>query len=305
MNRVSGSICALLLALPVLWSAPEYPPTFGDARAEVYKTVGEVRLSLHVFEPPAEKIGPRPAIVFFFGGSWRRGSPAQFEHHCRHLASRGMVAIAADYRVASRHGVKAVACVEDAKSAVRYVRTHARRLGVDPDRIAAAGGSAGGHLAAATATIAGFDGPGEDIAVRATPDALVLYNPALVLAELEGLDLAEFAERVSEERMGAAPGALSPAHHVKPDLPPTIIFHGTADTTVPFSTAQAFTRLMLAAGNRCELVAYEGESHGFFNYGRDGGENFRDTLARTDRFLVSLGWISAASADASDAAPRD
>ncbi len=296
---------AFLVCASGLSAAQTYPPTFPDARAEVYKTVGDTKLSLYLFEPPASVAGAtvgatapatpknRPAIVFFFGGGWTNGSPAQFEQHCRYLASRGLVAITADYRVSSRQNVKPVDCVADAKSAVRWLRTHASRLGLDPQRLAAGGGSAGGHLAAAIATLTDFDEPTEDAKISSVPNALVLFNPALVLAPLPGLSLAGFGERVPADRMGTEPKNLSPAHHVKKDTPPTIIFHGQADTTVPYATAEAFTRAMHAAGNRCDLVGTPGAAHGFFNYGRGDNSNYRATLAATDRFLVSLGWLAA------------
>src|SRR6185436_11894787 len=140
-----------------------YPPEFSGAQTVTYKTVGETKLALYVFNPEGHKASDtRPAIVFFFGGGWTSGSPAQFEQQCRYLASRGMVAMTADYRVASRHQVKAAQCVADAKSAIRYVRAHAKELGVDPKRIAAGGGSAGGHIAGCTGTLPGLDEPGED-----------------------------------------------------------------------------------------------------------------------------------------------
>ena len=120
----------LLILAPAVRAAEKggfkYPPVFEGARTEVYKTVGDVKLSLSIFEPATGPKTGRPAIVFFFGGGWTNGSPAQFEQQCRHLASRGMVAITADYRVASRHQVKPVACVADAKSALRWVRANAR-----------------------------------------------------------------------------------------------------------------------------------------------------------------------------------
>ena len=296
--KTIARVAALLLALAVpAVSAAEkggfkYPPSFSGARTEVYKTVGDVKLTLSIFEPASGPKTGRPAIVFFFGGGWTSGSPAQFEQQCRHLAARGMVAITADYRVASRHQVKPVACVADAKSALRWVRANAARLGIDPRRIAAGGGSAGGHLAAATATLPGLDEPGEDTRVSAVPDAAVLFNPALVLAPMEGLALEGFGTRVPEERLGAKPENLSPAHHVKRGAPPMIIFHGTADTTVPYATAEAFARVMKTAGNRCELVGYDGQPHGFFNFGRQGGK-YAETLAAADAFLVSLGWLPA------------
>lgn len=289
------AVLALALLAPAAAHAVgDYPPRIEGARVETYKTVGETKLNVWIFGPQAAPDAARPAIVFFFGGGWRAGSPQQFEPQCRHLAERGMVAITADYRVASRHGAKPVDCLADARSAIRWVRTNAARLGVDPGRIAAAGGSAGGHLAGGTAFIEAFDDPAEDRGVSAAPNALVLFNPALVLAPLPGLDLAGFGTRVPADRLGTDPRKLSPAHHVRPGGPPTIIFHGDADETVPIATAEAFAAAMRQAGNRCELVASEGQPHGFFNR-----EPWRSkTLAETDAFLASLGWIATEPATA-------
>jgi acetyl esterase/lipase len=273
------------------FAAQSYPPTFDGARAETYKTIGDTALQLYIFEPASGPKTNRPAIVFFFGGGWTNGSPVQFEQHCRYLASRGMVAITADYRVASRQNVKPTACVADAKSALRWVRQNASRLGIDPNRIAAGGGSAGGHLAAAIATVPGFDEAGEDTRISAVPNACVLFNPALVLAPIEGVDAKGFEERVGADRMGTDPKNISPAHHVKQGTPPTIIFHGKADTTVPYATAEAYTAAMKKAGNRCELVGFDDEKHGFFNYGRGDNSSYHATLVATDRFLASLGWL--------------
>jgi len=265
-----------------------YPPHMEGARTECYKTIGDTKLNLYIFQPPDAAGGTtRPAIVFFFGGGWTSGSPAQFETQCRYLASRGMVAIAADYRVAARHGVKAAQCVADARSAMRWVRAHATQHGIDPHRIAAGGGSAGGHLAAATAFIAELDDEKDDKTVNAAPDALVLFNPALVLAPLPDVKLEGFASRATAERFGAKPEQISPAHHVVAGGPPAIIFHGRADTTVPFAMTQSFADKMKAVGNRCELHAYDGQQHGFFNH-----DPWRtETLIKVDRFLASLGWL--------------
>lgn len=295
MPILSRLVVVFLFALAVSRAADAYPPHFDGARAEVYKEVSDVKLSLYIFEPASGPKTNRPAIVFFFGGGWTNGNPRQFEQHCRDLAARGMVAITADYRVASRHGVKPVNCVADAKSAIRWVRQHASRLGIDPNRVAAGGGSAGGHLAAATATLPGFDEPGEDRSLSAIPNALVLFNPPLVMAPMAGVALEGFETRVSAERMGTDPINLSPAHHVKKGAPPAIIFHGRADTTVPYATVEAFTRVMQKVGNRCELVGFDGQPHGFFNYGRGDNQNYRATLAATDAFLVSLGYLAKAS----------
>lgn len=269
-----------------------YPPSFSEAKAEVYKTVGDVNLNLYVFTPAGHKAtDKRPAIVFFFGGGWTGGNPRQFEQHCRHLAGRGMVAITADYRVASRHGVKAASCVADAKSAIRFVRKEAARLGIDPDKIVAAGGSAGGHIAACTGTIREFDEAGEGAAVSSVPNAMVLFNPALVLAPVEGLALDRGRAGTLGDRLGVEPQKLSPYHHVRKGAPPTIIFHGQADSTVPYVTAEAFAKAMTAAGNHCELVGYAGQPHGFFNYGRSGNEYYEKTVKAMDEFLVRQGLL--------------
>jgi acetyl esterase/lipase len=139
-----------------------------------YKTAGGVPLTLRVFQPSGGGPPERPAIVFFFGGGWRQGTVEQFVPQCRHLASGGMVALAADYRVRGRHGTTPLEAMADARSAIRWARTGHAELGIDPDRIAAAGGSAGGHIAACAALIPTPAEPGEDGGVRAEPDALVL-----------------------------------------------------------------------------------------------------------------------------------
>lgn len=277
------SLLALLLPLAAL---------AGETRTETYKTIGDAKLDLTIQLPDGWKADDkRPAIVFFFGGGWSSGSPTQFANQSRYLASRGMVAMAADYRVKSRHNVKAAACVADAKSALRWVRANAARLGIDPQRIAAAGGSAGGHLAAAAATLPGLDDPADDKSVSCVPNALVLFNPALVLAPIDGAESKGFEKVMTSERFGCEPAEISPAHHVKAGAPPTIIFHGKADTTVPYASAELFTKRMTAAGNRCELVGYEGKGHGFFNFGKAGNESGIETLKAADIFLTSLGWI--------------
>jgi len=171
-----------LLALPAAAQIEGVP-------SELYKTINGVKLNLSIFRPDGHSPKDRrAAIVFFFGGGWRSGSPKQFEQQCRHLASKGMVAMAADYRVSSRHQAKVVDCIRDAKSAIRWVRSNAAKLGIDPNRIAAGGGSAGGHLAACTAVLPGLEEPSEDLAISSRSNAMVLFNPALMLAEAPEVD---------------------------------------------------------------------------------------------------------------------
>ncbi|NQT40701.1 MAG: alpha/beta hydrolase [Planctomycetes bacterium] len=283
----------LMLALVATAVDAQVAPRLEGARVEVYKTVGDVKLRMFIYTPEDHKPDDsRAAIVFFFGGGWRGGSPGQFQHQCQYLASRGMVAMTADYRVSSRHGTAADRCVADAKSAVRWIRVHADRLGIDPKRVAAGGGSAGGHLAASTGTIGGFEEKGEDTSISSVPNAMVLFNPACVLAPVDGEALLDSARVASlRKRMGTDPINLSPYHHVTKGAPPTILFHGTIDTTVPFSTARLFTEAMTKAGNRCKLVPFERQGHGFFNYGRGDGSAYTKTVRAMDEFLGELGFL--------------
>ena len=282
-------LCSILLALPAcsLARAEKTEPLPGAERQVVYKTVGDVELVMHIFEPEGKgKKMKRPAIVFFFGGGWVGGSPSQFFEHSKYFASRGMVAISAEYRTQKKHKTSPFECVKDGKSAIRWVRANAKKLGIDPKRVAAGGGSAGGHVAACTGVIEGHDEKGEDLAVSSVPNAMVLFNPVIDTTE-KGYGANKLEGRTTE---------ISPAHHVVKGIPPTIIFHGTADTTVPFENAERFTALMKKAGNTCKLVPFEGKKHGFFNHGRDKGQpdpnqSFKDTVRAADEFLRKQGFL--------------
>lgn len=267
-----------LVAAPVFGQS-KYPPKFDDARVETYRQIDSAELKLWIFGESDPKV-LKPALVFFFGGGWNSGSPDQFQNQARHFANRGMIAIIADYRVKSRHGVKVVECVKDAKAAIAWVRENAERLGIDPEKIAASGGSAGGHLAACTGTISGL---GSD----ERPNAMILFNPACSLAPIASWRPTGARAEISVERLGVNADVISPAHHVGPHTPPTLILHGKKDTTVPYASVVAFESVMKQEDRPCKLVGYDGAGHGFFNR----GEDYRKTLAEADAFLVDLGWI--------------
>jgi acetyl esterase/lipase len=260
------------------------PPEGGERY--VYKTVGDVGLPLYVFSPAEHKADAKaPAIVFFFGGGWKSGNPSQFEAHCKDLASRGMVAITVEYRVSSRHRAKVEDCIEDAKSAMRWVRARAAELGVDPDRIAAAGGSAGGHLAACTAVIDDFNAASDPPHVSAKPNAMVLFNPALGLPP----DDPRRHDPQGEGRTRGPFEKCTPLTYASRKQAPCIMFFGTADRLL--EGANLYRKASVEAGNTCTLLTYEGQGHGFFNYGRSNGTYYNLTMKETDKFLVELGWL--------------
>jgi acetyl esterase/lipase len=255
----------------------------GSTRIKVveYKKVGDVRLEMSIIAPPADT--SRPAVVWFVCGAWSGFSPLKQYPHAEYLASRGVVNFIALVRVEPQHGTTPAECVTDAKSAIRWVRMHAAEYGVDPDRIVAAGGSAGGHVAACTALIDGFDDPRDDLSVSCKPNALALYCPALnVHSEPRRVELFGGMECARQ---------LSPVLHVKPGDPPTIIMHGKDDNRVLPEDSVAFAVAMKAAGNRCDLKLYDGEGHGFQNYFEGKNRAFYETMRATDEFLASLGYI--------------
>ncbi len=273
---------------------PANPPADYDQVA-IYKTVDGTDLPLYVYFPqdhtPEAKVA---AIVFYFGGGWNGGSPSQFEQHCKYLANRGMVAITVEYRVRSRHNVKVERCISDARSALRWVRGQADQLGIDSNRIASGGGSAGGHLAAMVALTDEFDDPREDLKIRATPDAMVLFNPAMLLAPHNSLPkavnarLEEASDRLKRRFEGPAQWAHPYAFAGKTQ-PPCIMFFGTADRLL--DGAEAFRNVSTAADNRCEIKTWPDQGHGFFNTGREDGKYYRLTVTEMDRFLVSVGFL--------------
>ncbi len=289
------SFLTLLCYFSVIFEAygqREYPPHIGGAKEFTYKTVGEIKLNLWIIEPKNHKlIDNTPAIVFFFGGGFNHGNPAQFVKHCEYLSSRGMVAIVADYRVRSRHDIKLTDCISDAKSAIRWVREHASELGVDSNRIAAGGASSGGLLAAACASLPKFDEESENKDISSKPNALVLFNPGMLGPFDDFNDLTSKEKNEWEKRVGTKPVNVSPYHNIHGKQPSTIIFHGTADKVVSFVTVELFTKRMHEFGNKCTLIGYEGESHRFFNYGNKSNALFIDTVYKMDEFLVSLGYL--------------
>lgn len=281
------NICSFLRAAVMIF--PALFITGNPSRAQgavpgerhlVYKQIDTVSLSMDIYYPPdMDQEETFPAMIFFFGGGWRGGSVDQFKPHALYFSGRGIICVLADYRVESRQGTSPFESLKDAKSAIRFIRKNAGGLQVDPDRIIAAGGSAGGHLAAATALISQYNEPGEDLSVSCVPNALVLFNP--VIDNGPG--------GYGYERIGDAYREFSPLHNISKDVPPTIFFLGTADRLIPVETAKYYQKVIERVGGRCELFLYEGQTHGFFNF--RNREYYDETVRETEKFLISLGYL--------------
>jgi acetyl esterase len=262
-----------------------------ESERVVYRTVGDVSLTLDIYRPSHwKKTDRRPCVVWFFGGGWEVGSPGQFASHASHMAGAGFVSITPDYRVRSRHGKKTTPfdAVSDAMHAIAWAREHAGELGVDPSRIAAGGGSSGGHLAIICALLKDgkineeFIAPAHPAAHH--PDCLILFNPLLDFDIPAVLQRTTSAQRRNLE-------AISPIHLVDSTLPPTLILHGTADNIIPIATAEAFVAAAEKAGAKpVQLIRYSGKGHEFYLHGPGSGKAFKSAMKEVSEFLGDLGW---------------
>ncbi len=250
-----------------------------------YKSIDTTVLTMDIYYPEDfQSDQTYPAIVFYFGGGWVGGTKQHFKPQAEFFARRGMICFTPEYRIAGKHGTPPQTAIEDARSAMRWVRQHTDSLRIDSQKIVAAGGSAGGHLALCTALISDFDSPEDPLSVEPTPSALLLFNPVVNTT----------SEGYGAEKLGADTLKASPYHNIVPEMPPTMIFHGTADQVVPYSNVKALEERMEEMGNYCKLVPFEGRGHGFFNKGRGSGLDYLKTLVKADKFLRVLGYLGGA-----------
>ncbi|MBI9065075.1 MAG: alpha/beta hydrolase fold domain-containing protein [Marinilabiliaceae bacterium] len=246
----------------------------------LYKQIDTTKLFMELHQPEQiDTTKKYPAIAFFFGGGWNGGSIKQFERHANYFARRGMVCFLVDYRVKKRQHITPFESLKDAKSALRFIRQHAEEFHIDTSKIVASGGSAGGHLAAATALIEDYNESTDDLSVNCRPNALVLFNP--VIDNGPG--------GYGYERIGDEYKNFSPLHNIRKGTPPTIFFLGTKDVLIPIETAEYYKVVMEKVKSRCELRLYEGAGHGFFNY--RNLEYYKQTVSEADIFLQSLGYL--------------
>jgi acetyl esterase/lipase len=218
---------------------------------------------------PAEGNGPFPAIVCIHGGGFRAGNRKGYNDLCVKLARQGYVAVTVSYRLAPKHPFPAA--VHDVKAAVRWLRANAGKYHIDPERIGATGGSAGGHLAqflGVTADVKAFEGeggnPGQSSRVACVvnyygpSDFTKSYGKSVDAAEVLPLFLGGNLEKERHRHIVA-----SPLYWVTPNAAPTLCVHGTEDKYVAHEQAVWLVERLKAADVEAELLTLEGAGHGF------------------------------------------
>jgi acetyl esterase len=252
----------------------------------IYTQRDSINLKAYIFSPEQQYLKEsRPAIVIFHGGGWFIGEPSWAFGRAQHFAKLGFIAIAAQYRLSNQKDITPLEAMADSREVIKWMRLNADSLHIDPDKIVAYGWSAGAHLAASAAIF------NDTLStVNSIPNALVLVSPAVSLTN------DSWVKRLLLNR--AEVNSVSPDENVREGLPPTIILQGRDDTVTPLAGVQQFTTRMLAAGNRCELIIYDGVGHLFtpsnipdYNEPQPDPRVQADAFEKTDEFLKSLGYI--------------
>lgn len=244
----------------------------------VYKVLKNDSLTFAVYQ--SKVYGPSPAMIFYFGGGWNGGGIGQFEKHAQYFSARGITCFLVNYRTKSTHGTTPFESLKDAKSAFRFIKENAITFNINPQKMIAGGGSAGGHLAAALASVDTYNDSSDNLEVSTKPAALVLFNPVIDNGPAG----------YGYERIDEAYKSFSPLHNLKHGHPPTIFFLGNNDALIPTATAKYYKTSIERLGSKCELYIYENAKHGFFNY--RNFDFYKSTVRRADDFLKSLGFLS-------------
>lgn len=272
----------LIMAVPSFAQTPELRGEIGtDAPAGkpyIYKHSAGKPRQMEIYFPPGHDPARAkvPGVILFHGGSWSGGNLNQFRVACAYFASRGLVCATAEYQKLGAADAKKLpagetkkrVCVIDAKSAIRWFKQHAGELGIDPQRIIAGGGSAGGHISALATMNPGLNDPADPKAFDTSIVAYLWFNPAFDTGDTKDPE-------------------IDILRHLKADLPPAIVFFGDQDPWKKgWDTAHAKWEKL--GTQTIDLQIAPGQSHSFFN--KDPWRTV--TLIAADRFLVKQGLLT-------------
>ena len=285
--QASGALAVAPALAAVTARAQPPAPDIGSLRAEkdiVFGKGGDIDLTLDVYRPPEGVTPKRMAIIHLFGGGFFTGNKnaGYIINDAKALGARGYTNISSNYRLQSQGSWPAQ--IHDVKAAIRWTRANADRLGVDADRIAVAGYSAGGMLSLMAAGTNGkpeFEGTGGTPGVSSDVNACIGVYPLASAQTASGL----FPEG---QATPANIAAASPTSYIGASFAPTIFVHGTADTTVPLASSIDFFNKLNAAGVPAALTAIQGAAHAFDNAALDAVEVMAQSIDLfLDRLLVN------------------
>ena len=270
------------------------PLTLLGAETFIFKKVGETEIRLHVVKPKDWKASDRrPCLVSFFGGGWTSGTPAKSITYAKWAAKYGLVGVAPDYRTRKRFDAKPEDCVADGRAAVRWIQDHAKELGIDPAKIVVQGSSAGGHVAAWTAIP---DPVASDLASDPAPSPVPMGLILLWPVTDTGTNGYGGPKRFENDEVRANNLSVTGRMHGK--MPPTLVFHGTADATVKYANTEEFLAKMKANGNECELISFLGAPHSPNSSKWGEAAAVKAKIEQESlKFLEKLGLVEKAKAD--------
>ena len=280
-----AATAAVLASRPASGQRP--PPDIGDLRPErdiVFGRGGDMDLTLDVYHPPENVEPKRMAIIHLFGGGFFVGNKnaGYIINDAKALGRLGYTNISANYRLQSEGLWPAQ--IHDTKAAIRWTRANAERLGIDADKIAVAGYSAGGMLslmAGATNGMEAFEGNGGNAGVSSEVQAAIGVYPLAAAQTARGL----FSDELSEAALADAMAAASPTSYIGAGFAPTIFIHGTNDNTVPVSSSIDFFNRLHDLDVPTALTLIQGADHAFDNGATDAIEVMAQSI---DLFLDRL-----------------
>jgi acetyl esterase/lipase len=242
----------------------DVPDTVTVQKNIEYGKGGDKPLQLDLYSPK-ERMHPLPVVLFIHGGGWTGGYRQIYHYYCTKFAEHGYIVATATYRLANEAPFPAP--VEDVKCAVRWLRANAKKFGIDPNKIAVAGGSAGGHLAMMigySSDVPELEGKGGNAETSSRVQSVIdLYGPADLTDEF-AKSRKEVKRLMGGKSFDEAPDAYrlaSPVTHVTKDDPPTLILHGSIDSTVPIHQAEVLVENLKSAGVTYEYDRVEGWPH--------------------------------------------
>jgi acetyl esterase/lipase len=285
--KASGAAAAAPVLSALAVHAQGQAPDTGNLRVEkdiVFGKGGSMDLTLDVYQPPAGVTPKRMAIVHLFGGGFFTGNKnaGYIVNDVKALGARGYTNVSANYRLQTQGSWPAQ--IHDVKAAIRWTRANAARLGVESNRIAVAGYSAGGMLALMAAGTNGkkeFEGDGGNAGVSSDVNACIGVYPLASAQIATGL----FPQgQATPENIAAA----SPTSYISASFAPTIFIHGTKDGTVPMQSSVDFYTKLHGLGVATTMTLIQGADHAFDNNAPDAVEVMAASIDLfLDRLLVN------------------